>query len=244
MPHYTGRFLGTCMIIGASVGGYIAWTGVEFDLSNGQIIISTTESRTAQKEKQNSEDIQLNQPEIPKPQEPIQNQPNPPSPQLSEPDEPPSKHRTQQEEFDQPNFHDNPRLYQPINSSKLLIPIDWEEKKDQESSLNSQKFGCIQFQSKKINKRYQGELYLFEDGSWIKIEKSLNKVSMSSSKSKQEHVVVLFLTSNKKSKFNRLHPVLNTELKSQDEGLNYTQGNGNKTFEVSDDFYIFSDLLR
>jgi hypothetical protein len=228
--HWAGRIIGVMMITGAGVGAIAGIKGVEIGITDGQVVISTNDSRksvdttttpTVQPTPTPTVTVQL-PPDVqavvatPKPQPPKANPPKQVDKYL----------------FIQPKFEGNPDLKQPKGKYEIRLPSNWEERRGKRAMANAELFGSSEYSSSSMSRDYQGEMYLFEDGSWIKLEKTNNGVKITSSPSKADHELRIYSATSRGM------------MQNQVDIMVYRQNDRTKTFTVPNRLYVFSDLLR
>jgi hypothetical protein len=226
--HVAGRIIGCMMITGAIAGGTAAVTGLQVAIKDGQVVISTAESRVVPVFTTTPPTVEPSPtPTVIVTLPPEQEQPKP----TLKP-KPIEKPYVDEYKFIQPQFEGNPDLKQPKGKYEIRLPSNWQERHGSRSQDNNSKFGTSEYSSSRMSKDYQGEMYLFEDGSWIKLEKTNNGVRLTSSPSKADHELRIFTSTSRNMTQN------------QNEVTIYRQNERSKVFSVPDRVYVFSDLLR
>jgi hypothetical protein len=226
--HVAGRIIGCMMITGAIAGGAAAVTGLQVALKDGQVVISTAESRVVPVFTTASPTPEP----TPTPTVVVTLPPEPEPPKPRPKAKPILKPQVDEYKFIQPQFEGNPDLKQPKGKYEIRLPSNWQERHGSRSQDNNSKFGTSEYSSSRMSKDYQGEMYLFEDGSWIKLEKTNNGVRLTSSPSKADHELRIFTSTSRNMSQN------------QNDLPVYRQNERSKVFSVPDRVYVFTDLLR
>jgi hypothetical protein len=104
------------------------------------------------------------------------------------------------------------------------VPKDWIRSNDAiDDKTNANKFSTPEF-----NKEYQGNMYIFPDGSYFIIEKKLRTFTITAVKIKNDYNIKVFSSSSRNTRNNRETIII------------YNIADGTKTFALDKNDYIFT----
>ena len=245
--HYPGRIIGSCLITGSLVFACITYQNnlVAENLENSKSSLTDTSPQPKKpqpKVDRKTSDLRTETPVEPgdttstngtnNSDVPIPTNGKNPNDTIVQTPLLTSNTNSSNPKFAQPTFQGAPDLVQAEGKYEIRIPNNWEPRKNDRAKDNSAKFDSLEYTSKSMSKDYQGEMYVFNDGSWIKFEKTNFGITIEGSPSKADRQVRVYGSTKRNMGGN------------QDELFIFNQNQGKRTMTLNKSTYVFTDLLR
>ncbi|MGL4759087.1 MAG: hypothetical protein ACRCXZ_07135 [Patescibacteria group bacterium] len=141
-----------------------------------------------------------------------------------------------EKEAKEPQFVDEPELVTISGSKEVKIPPNWVPRTNDRSIETSRVFQHKEYTTRRMSKSKQGEMYVFPDGSWMKMETKIvdgqRSIYLDSFK-KDTKISFRIFASKRRSMGGE-----------QREILVYKIGQGESVIPYSEDAYVFSELVK